>query len=143
MITRVDIKNFKAIESASVELTPIHLLIGPNDSGKTSVLEAIAAICRSVDHDATNSFLGRWQGRELVHSSAEKPEVEIAAEFREEQFDGRYRVNARFPSLGQEVEWLTAEFVGRGERRGLWGDPRFTAPCVLFEPRFQAYKNSA
>ncbi|MCA9224136.1 MAG: AAA family ATPase, partial [Planctomycetales bacterium] len=37
MITRVDIKNFKAIESASVELTPIHLLIGPNDSGKTSV----------------------------------------------------------------------------------------------------------
>ncbi|MCA9228061.1 MAG: ATP-binding protein, partial [Planctomycetales bacterium] len=79
----------------------------------------------------------------LVHSSAEKPEVEIAAEFREEQFDGRYRVNARFPSLGQEVEWLTAEFIGRGERRGLWGDPRFTAPCVLFEPRFQAYKNSA
>ena len=59
MITRVSIKNFKAIRDASVDLTPVHLLIGPNDSGKTSVLEAIAAICRSVDHDATNSFLGR------------------------------------------------------------------------------------
>ena len=69
MITRVSIKNFKAIREGAVDLTPIHLLIGPNDSGKTSVFEAIAAICRSVDHDATNSFLGRWQGRELVNSN--------------------------------------------------------------------------
>ena len=75
MITRVSIKNFKAIRDASVDLTPIHLLIGPNDSGKTSVLEAIAAICRSVDHDAPNSFLGRWQGRELVNSSSTEAQV--------------------------------------------------------------------
>ncbi len=35
MITQVHIKNFKAIRDASVDLTPIHLLIGPNDSGST------------------------------------------------------------------------------------------------------------
>ena len=108
MITQVDIKNFKAIRQASVDLTPVHLLIGPNDSGKTSVLEAIAAVCRSVDHDATNSFLGRWQGRELVNSAASESQVEIGVEIAGGDSTIKYRVCANFPDSGRQVRWQSA-----------------------------------
>jgi predicted ATPase len=108
MITRVSIKNFKAIRDASVDLTPIHLLIGPNDSGKTSVLEAIAAICRSVDHDAPNSFLGRWQGRELVNSSAFDASVEVSAEFAAEGCTIVYSVVSEFSDEGRNAIWKSA-----------------------------------
>jgi predicted ATPase len=40
MITEVTFKNYRAIEDASLELGPLTLLVGPNGSGKTSVLNA-------------------------------------------------------------------------------------------------------
>lgn len=42
MITRVRIKNFKKFEDVEVDLGARTVLIGPNDSGKTSALQAIA-----------------------------------------------------------------------------------------------------
>jgi len=66
MITRFRVQNYKALRDVTLDLTPIHVLIGPNDSGKTSILEAIAALCRSVDHELKDAFTGRWDGRELV-----------------------------------------------------------------------------
>lgn len=66
MIKRLRVKNFKALRDVEIELTPIHVLIGPNDSGKTSILDALAALCRSVDHDLSDAFLGSWKGAELI-----------------------------------------------------------------------------
>lgn len=48
MIKRLEVQNYKALRDITLDLTPIHVLIGPNDSGKTSALEAITALCRSV-----------------------------------------------------------------------------------------------
>src|SRR6266536_6148406 len=42
MITRLHLKNFKCIRDAQVELGPFTVLIGPNDSGKTTLLDAIS-----------------------------------------------------------------------------------------------------
>ena len=42
MITTVTIKNFKRLESVSVELGQNVILVGPNNSGKTSALQALA-----------------------------------------------------------------------------------------------------
>ncbi|MGE5297452.1 MAG: AAA family ATPase, partial [Solirubrobacterales bacterium] len=66
MIKRLKVKNFKALRDVEIELTPIHVLIGPNDSGKTSILDALAALCRSVDHNLADAFPGSWRDRELV-----------------------------------------------------------------------------
>ena len=108
MITRVSIKNFKAIRDASVDLTPIHLLIGANDTGKTSVLESIAAICRSVDHDAPNSFLGRWQGRELVNSAATEAQIEVGIDLDIDSNATPYKIEATFPASGRDIRWKMA-----------------------------------
>lgn len=115
MITQVHIKNFKAIRDASVDLTPIHLLIGPNDSGKTSVLEAIAAICRSVDHNASECFLGRWQGLELVNSGSADSNVHVTITIRSEDTDTGYQVTAAFPDTGRQVRWTQAVAQANGQ----------------------------
>src|SRR5437773_2000525 len=41
MIESIDFANFKALRKASLPLSPFTLLLGPNGSGKTSVLQAI------------------------------------------------------------------------------------------------------
>lgn len=43
MIERVHIKNFGCIKETELQLTPLHAFIGPNDSGKTTVLRALAS----------------------------------------------------------------------------------------------------
>jgi predicted ATPase len=40
---RVQITDFRCIRQMSLQLTPLHALIGPNDSGKSTILRAIAA----------------------------------------------------------------------------------------------------
>ncbi len=66
MITKFRVQNYKALRDVTLELTPVHVLIGPNDSGKTSLLEALGAVCRSADSSLFSAFRGSWQGRELV-----------------------------------------------------------------------------
>ncbi len=40
MISRVQIANFRALKRVDVSLKPLTVLIGPNDSGKSSFLDA-------------------------------------------------------------------------------------------------------
>jgi predicted ATPase len=46
MLTRVRIQNFRAIEDLTLELRPFQVLIGENNSGKTSFLDALVALRR-------------------------------------------------------------------------------------------------
>ncbi len=49
------IKNYGCIQDASLTLSPLHALIGPNDSGKTTILRAIETLACVVDADAKPS----------------------------------------------------------------------------------------
>ena len=42
MLTRMRVKNFKKLEEADIELGKSVVLIGPNNSGKTTALQALA-----------------------------------------------------------------------------------------------------
>lgn len=44
MIDKISLENFKAFEKAEIELKPITILIGPNNSGKSSLIQAIMLI---------------------------------------------------------------------------------------------------
>jgi len=41
MLIRAEIKGFKCLRDVRVELGPFNVLIGPNDSGKSSFLQAL------------------------------------------------------------------------------------------------------
>jgi predicted ATPase len=81
MIERFRVQNFKALRDVTLDLTPIHVLIGPNDSGKTSILEAMAALCRSASLELPKAFPGNWTDQELVWREALDTIVSFTASF--------------------------------------------------------------
>ncbi len=112
MITKLRVKNFKALRDVEIALTPIHVLIGPNDSGKTSILDALAALCRSVDHLLGHTFLGSWKGTELVWAGSTSLPVGLHAEFGEGAVEG-YGISILFGThrgnISVEGEYVVEE----------------------------------
>lgn len=49
-IHELRVENYGCIRDAMFRFTPLHALIGPNDSGKTTVLRALRTIAWTVDH---------------------------------------------------------------------------------------------
>jgi predicted ATPase len=79
MMTRFGVKNYKCLADVDIPLTPIHVVIGQNDAGKTSLLEAMLAFFQSSQVDLRHAFPGKWEDRDLVFSGALKPEIELKA----------------------------------------------------------------
>jgi predicted ATPase len=50
MIESIEFSNFKALRKTTLPLTPFTLLLGPNGSGKTSVLQALRSIATLAPH---------------------------------------------------------------------------------------------
>ena len=104
MITRFHVENYKALKDVTLELTTIHVLIGPNDSGKTSILEAVGALSRSADHPLEAAFTGDWRGRDLVWQGAD------ALVSLEAQFDSwKYCFGCTFLEGSSRSVWLRFE----------------------------------
>ena len=109
MLKKIRVRNFKAIADCTLDLSPLHLLIGPNDSGKTSFLEAIAAVSRSLDHDPASTFLGRWSGQQLVHAGSSERKVAFEAGV-EGDVAGSYELTYEFPAADRTVSLLKSEW---------------------------------
>ena len=80
MISSFRVKNYKALRDVELALTPMHVLIGQNDTGKTSILEALAALSRSADHYLNGCFPGRWKGDELLWHGPDGSAKELTLE---------------------------------------------------------------
>jgi len=63
MLTRIRIRNFKRFEDSEIELGKAVLLIGPNNSGKTTALQALSL---------WDIGLRRWNEKRKGKSSPEK-----------------------------------------------------------------------
>lgn len=89
-ISKLRIKNFKGINEASeFEIRPITLFIGPNSSGKSSCIHALAALAQSsklpssgrplvLDDEYAQVHLGRFI--EVIHSKSYSDAIEIGIE---------------------------------------------------------------
>ena len=110
MITRFQVQNYKALREVTLDLTPIHVLIGPNDAGKTSILEAMTALCRSVDYSLEQAFTGSWQGSDLVWQHTPDLSVLLHVEVEEEQRQFEYQLACTFPPSGRTVRNHSEQF---------------------------------
>jgi predicted ATPase len=102
MITFFQVRNFKALRDVSLQLTPIHVLIGPNDSGKTSIFEAITALHHTVDQGLANSFLGTWEGAQLVWRGDYDSPISFKVSFNEGNVRFEYEIACKF-APGRQV----------------------------------------
>jgi len=80
-LSRFGVKNYKCLGDIDIPLTPIHVLIGENDAGKTSLLEAMAAYCATYEKDLAEIFPGAWSDRELVNYASSVAHVYFQAEW--------------------------------------------------------------
>src|SRR5262245_2453003 len=110
MITRFQVQNYKALRDVTLDLTPMHVLIGPNDAGKTSILEAITALCRSVDYPLEEAFTGSWQGSDLVWQHTPNLPVSLGVVVEEEQRQFHYQLACTFPPSGRTVRNHSEQF---------------------------------
>jgi predicted ATPase len=118
MIESFTINNYKCLVDVQVPLTPIHVIIGQNDSGKTSLLEALLALHRSTEISLPDAFPGDWQGRELVFAGAEKPVVQFEVRFDAAEAEGSppitYHLEVEF-GRGRSCRRID-EWSDKGER---------------------------
>lgn len=70
MLASVHFKNFKALRSAAVRIEPFNLLIGPNGSGKTSLIQALLRL-------RTLAALPASHTNETAHLRHGGPEIEF------------------------------------------------------------------
>lgn len=116
MLTRFTVDNYKCLKNVSVELQPLHVLIGQNDAGKTSLLEAMLAFFASTRVQVNDIFPRPWQGGELVFSGSRDRTVFLAGELSrgaEESLPKplQYDLKVEFPSEGDQSR-LVRERLG-------------------------------
>lgn len=65
------VKNFRCIKEVVLALTPLHALIGPNDSGKSTLLEAIGTFSGTgTQLDRTSEVTASWKDHELTNTAS-------------------------------------------------------------------------
>ncbi len=113
MIEKFRVQNYKALRDVTLELTPFHVLIGPNDSGKTSIMEALLAMCRSVDYPLAEAFVGDWEGSELMWGGPTDPAapagVRLEAQVSDPAWSFNYAWECSFSQFRREALLLHEE----------------------------------
>ncbi len=113
MITRLHVQNYKALRDVTLDLSPLHVLIGPNDAGKSSILEAAYALVESANGPLLDSFPGLWEGRDLVWDRTPDAAVKIVAEIESGGQQYAYGFECEFTPEGR-YSFLVNDFLGSG-----------------------------
>jgi predicted ATPase len=85
MLTHLDLKNFRAFQSLQIRLAPITIFVGPNNSGKSSILSALRLLAQTVRNEdfkiplLLNGSFGQFGTyRDLVYQNLKKRSVGIS-----------------------------------------------------------------
>lgn len=73
MLTSLHVQNFKCLRDVKVEFGPLTVLIGPNDSGKSSILDALRLLGRTAVEPVGEVFKGADEWRQLVWKGSTPP----------------------------------------------------------------------
>ena len=127
MIDKIVINNFKSIEDVKIDLAPVAtIFIGPNSSGKSSILQAIALMKNSLIQPTTANltnlgFLQMGEIRELIHCHDLKRKIVISAHVILDDVRGSYEVtlspNSANCNLKLEEPKLSLSFVKTSHAR--------------------------
>jgi DNA replication and repair protein RecF len=125
MITDLRLQNFRSYKDAAFELGPgVNIIVGPNASGKTNLLEAILVLARGSSYRAKDADLIMFT-KEWARLDADLPDSKRTLKLQATP-DGR--IAKAFEIDGQTLSRLS---------------PARTLPIVLFEPNHLLLLNSS
>ena len=117
IISKVLIRNYKSIESVDLDLGRFNVFIGANGSGKSNILEAIAMISASKNHDLDLDGLmdrGVRIAKPMLTLSSffkeqQKKEIEVITVFKEEDEE----IELRSLLVSADVQDLYSKWIDR------------------------------
>ncbi len=100
MITSIKLQNFKGHRETVVPLGRMTVLVGPNGTGKTSVLQALELLTRLIDEGPRDVLRGDLHPRDLLHRASEVP---IALTVSGMEGDAPWDINVKIgvPAVGE------------------------------------------
>jgi ABC-type cobalamin/Fe3+-siderophores transport system ATPase subunit len=104
-LAKVTIRNFKAIEEASIDLAPFSVLVGSNGSGKSSVLQALHWMFQSGRNRSIEARKKKTDGATLSERNAT---YMPSPDYRNAGHGAEYGNRADSPQLGMIVEAETS-----------------------------------
>ncbi|MEG3971881.1 AAA family ATPase [Microcoleus sp. B3-A4] len=122
-IRTLRLKNFLSYgsEGEEIELQPLNVLIGPNASGKSNLIDAVG-ILQSTPNDINTPFrqgggIGEWlwKGDEKNSNNIPTATIEATVDYPEEPIPLRYQIS--FTMVGQKLE-IVDEAVENEEKFG-------------------------
>ena len=115
MITSIRLQNFRSYKDESFEFDPgVNIVVGPNASGKTNLLEAVMVLCRG----------SSYRARDIELVEFKKPWARL---------DGSFEKNSRTVKIETGAESPAKSFVIDDKPFKRLSLER-TVPVVLFEP---------
>ena len=79
MLLEINVENFKSIRSLRYPINKLNILVGPNSSGKTSVLQSIALLKQSLTNlDFNGSLVELGNFKDVVYKHDDKAKITFA-----------------------------------------------------------------
>jgi predicted ATPase len=104
MIRRVDVRNFKALRNVSVDLAPLTLVVGPNASGKSSILEGLYYLTQLGSQSSFDLIRGEQDAR-LLRTFGSDGEMLLGVAFAATSGDTTVRFSLRFDPSEEVYRW--------------------------------------
>ncbi|WP_224363533.1 AAA family ATPase [Hyalangium versicolor] len=123
MIRKVSFRNFKAYRSLDVELEPFTVLVGPNASGKTTLLDGLRFISQFGGMMETPDIVERYPQEELQSYGVSAP-VELTISGRWKDTEGMARVSSKPGVLARDNGHVSLLFSISGQ----WNEKSFPPP---------------
>lgn len=114
MLARLHVQNFKCLRDVDIAFGPFTVLIGPNDSGKSSILDALRILGRTMREPLADIFRGDDEWRHLAWKGDKVSMILLAVHLVNGAHRHDYSITV---SRGSVVE----EFVH--DQNGLGGGP--------------------
>jgi len=80
MLEQICLRNFKALQNATIDLKTITVLIGANGTGKSSVLQALAVLKQSREQQGlhmTGEYMSLGEYQDVVHKREKDREIHV------------------------------------------------------------------
>lgn len=107
MLQRIHIENYKCLRDVTVELGDFTILIGPNDSGKSSFLDVIQSLGKLIRQDYGNTFTGDRTRANLVWRKDATRSIiwDVAGTTPEHRFNYRLEMPVDQKPALESLEW--------------------------------------
>lgn len=109
MIKKLKVKNYKSLKNVELDLDKFNVLIGPNASGKTNLLDCLTFVSEIAQKSLNDSLKGRGDYKRVVFSG-EKENIELSIDFIRDNEASKYFIS--ISEEGVEEERLSIGDVG-------------------------------